>query len=121
MTTNLPGDAQQDPTVASPDTAGRDLRDQTSPLPQGFGAERERPVIVTPQRPTGPHVPAIMLGLVCVVVAGLALGQELGAFTVDWGNVGPLGIVAAGAVLVAFGLVGVLGPRRSTGEQNQQG
>ena len=118
MTTNLPRDAQQDPTVASPEPAVRDERDQTRPLPQGFDAAQERPVVVTPQRPTGPHLPAIMLGLVCVVVAGLALGQELGAFTVDWGNVGPLGIVAAGAVLVVFGLVGVLGSRRSTGAQD---
>lgn len=63
-------------------------------------------------RPRGPHWPAILLGLVCVAIAGLALGQELGAFTVDWGHLGPLGIVAVGGVLVLVGLLGLLGRRR---------
>lgn len=63
-------------------------------------------------RPTGAHWPAIVLGLVCVAIAGLALGQELGAFTVDWGHLGPLGIVFVGGVLVLVGLLGLLGRRR---------
>ena len=41
------------------------------------------------------------------------LAQELGSLSVDWGDVGPLGIVAAGAVLVLFGLVGLLTSRRN--------
>jgi hypothetical protein len=63
-------------------------------------------------RPRGPHLPAILLGLACLVIAGLAMAQELGRLQVDWGNVGPLGIVAAGAVLVVLGLVGLLTSRR---------
>jgi hypothetical protein len=63
-------------------------------------------------RPTGAHWPAIVLGLVCVAIAALALGQELGAFTVDWGHLGPLGIVLVGGVLVVVGLLGLLGRRR---------
>ena len=63
-------------------------------------------------RPRGAHWPAIVLGLVCLAIAGLALGQELGAFTVDWGHLGPLGIVLVGGVLVLVGLVGLLGRRR---------
>ncbi|HEY3534935.1 MAG TPA: hypothetical protein VGK60_05155 [Pedococcus sp.] len=65
-----------------------------------------------PRRPGGPHLPAILLGLACLVIAGLALAQELGHLRVDWGNVGPLGIVAAGALLVVLGLVGLLTSRR---------
>ncbi|WP_270886275.1 hypothetical protein [Pedococcus sp. 5OH_020] len=66
----------------------------------------------TPARPSGPHAPAILLGLVCLVVAGLALGQEVGGLKIDWGNVGPLGITVAGGVLVALGLLGLLTSRR---------
>ena len=65
-----------------------------------------------PDRPSGPHAPAIVLGLVCLAVAGIVLAQEVGRLSVDWGSVGPLGIVAAGAVLVLFGLVGLLTSRR---------
>ena len=63
-------------------------------------------------RPSGPHAPAILLGLVCLAVAGIVLAQELGNLTVDWGDVGPLGFVAVGAVLVVLGAVGLLGSNR---------
>lgn len=65
-----------------------------------------------PGRPSGPHLPAILLGLACLVIAGLAMAQELGHLQVDWGDVGPLGIVAAGGLLVVLGLVGLLTSRR---------
>jgi hypothetical protein len=45
-------------------------------------------------------------------VAGLVLWQELGEVSVDWGNVGPLGIVAVGGLLVVLGLFGLVGTRR---------
>ena len=65
-----------------------------------------------PPRPTGPHAPAILLGLVALAVAGIVLAQELGNLTVDWGNVGPLGFVAVGAVLVVLGVVGLISSNR---------
>lgn len=68
---------------------------------------------VLPPRPSGPHAPAIVLGLVCLAVAGIVLAQELGDLTPDWGDIGPLGIIVTGAVLVLFGLVGLLTSRRS--------
>jgi hypothetical protein len=65
-----------------------------------------------PQRPSGPHLPPVLLGIVCLAIAGLAIWQEVTDVQVDWGNVGPLGIVAIGALLVLLGLVGLLGSRR---------
>ena len=67
-----------------------------------------------PERPSGPHAPAIVLGLVCLVVAGIIVAQELRDLTVDWGDVGPVGIILTGAVLVLFGLVGLLTSRRNS-------
>jgi hypothetical protein len=69
-----------------------------------------------PDRPSGPHAPAIVLGLVCLAVATIVLAQEVGSLSVDWGDVGPLGIVVAGAVLVLFGLVGLLSSRRKAND-----
>jgi hypothetical protein len=67
-----------------------------------------------PKAPTGPHLPAILLGVTCLIVAIIAIAEELGRLTIDWGNVGPLGIVAAGAVLVILGLVGLLASRKKS-------
>lgn len=65
-----------------------------------------------PPAPTGPHGPAILLGIVCLAVAGLVLAQELGELTLDWGDIGPLGIALTGGVLVLFGLLGLATSRR---------
>ena len=64
------------------------------------------------ERPSGPHLPPVLLGIVCLAIAGLAIWQEVTDVQVDWGNVGPLGIVAIGALLVLLGVVGLLGSRR---------
>jgi hypothetical protein len=76
-------------------------------------ADREWPPAL-PERPSGPHAPAIVLGLVCLVVAGIIFAQELGGLSVDWGDIGPVGIILTGAVLVLFGLVGLLTSRRNS-------
>jgi hypothetical protein len=65
-----------------------------------------------PPAPRGPHGPAILLGIVCLAVAGLVLAQELGELTLDWGDIGPLGIALTGGVLVLFGLLGLATSRR---------
>ncbi len=65
-----------------------------------------------PERLRGPSFGPVILGLVCLVIAGAVFAQEIGNWTIDWGNVGPLGIVAAGAVLVILGAVGLATSRR---------
>ncbi|NYG07499.1 hypothetical protein BJ986_001986 [Phycicoccus badiiscoriae] len=93
-----------DPVTADPVTA-----EQSSEHPTA-----DQPVWppVVPERPSGPHAPAIVLGLVCLAVAGIVLAEELGHLRVDWGNIGPLGIVVVGAILVLFGLAGLMSSRR---------
>jgi hypothetical protein len=84
---------------------------QNEPTEQ-LDTDDHTPAPAVPERPTGPHAPAIVLGLVCLAVAVIVLAQEVGSLSVDWGDVGPLGIVATGAVLVLFGLIGLLSSRR---------
>lgn len=86
---------------------------QTEPTHPTHPTEPAAPAAI--ERPRGPHLPAILLGIVCLAIAVLAVGQELGGFTVDWGSLGPFGIVLVGGVLVAIGLTGLLGNRRARG------
>jgi hypothetical protein len=84
----------------------------TDPVGEGTVADDAAWPPAVPERPSGPHAPAIVLGLVCLAVAVIVLAQELGSLSVDWGDIGPLGIVVAGALLVLFGLAGLLSSRR---------
>ena len=108
-------DQQHDPTAHDDDRTDNQPQTEDTRVIQTDQAPTEVPATeesAVPPRPTGPHLPAILLGLACLVVAGLAIAQELGHLQVDWGDVGPLGIVAAGALLVVLGLVGLLTSRR---------
>lgn len=122
METTGHAEAESESTDASPTTLVGGPAAEEAPATEASGghaagqtaydsADESAPTL---PRPTGPHAPAIVLGLGCLVIAGLVLAQELGTLSVDWGNVGPLGIVAAGLVLVVLGLVGLLGSRRRT-------
>lgn len=108
-------------TDQTPDRPTAEIQDQpTAEVRDQPTAEfRWAPVHPGPDRPSGPHWPAVVLGVVCLVIAALALGQGLGRFTVDWGNLGPLGIVAVGGVLVLVGLVGLMGRRRDETRADQ--
>ncbi len=70
-----------------------------------------QPAAAQPRR-TGPSTPGIVLGILCLAVAGVVMAEELGRLTVNWGDVGPLGVVATGAVLVVLGIIGLLASRR---------
>lgn len=79
---------------------------------QGRNGQAQAWPPAVPPRPTGLHLPPILLGIVCLAIAFLTMWQELGRVSIDWGNVGPLGIVAIGGLLTVLGLVGVLSSRR---------
>jgi hypothetical protein len=94
------------------DDRDRDDEPVAPPALTGTGSTHAHAVTPAPSAPRGPHVPAILLGVVCVAVAALVLAQELGDLTVDWGDIGPLGIALTGGVLVVFGLLGLATSRR---------
>lgn len=96
------------PVTTEADAAPSPGRAQPAPVSWAPEPATEPP----PRRPSGPHLPPVLLGIVCLAIAGLAIWQEVTDVQVDWGNVGPLGIVAIGALLVLLGLVGLLGSRR---------
>jgi hypothetical protein len=96
------------------DTSDQATADEPAPVDPVADTPAWPPAI--PERPSGPHAPAIVLGLVCLAVAVIVFAQEVGSLSVDWGDVGPVGIVATGAVLVLFGLVGLLTSRRKAND-----
>lgn len=56
----------------------------------------------------GPHVPAIALGLLALVVALLSLARQLFGVGIEGGWVGPTAAIAVGGVLVLIGLAGLI-------------
>lgn len=61
---------------------------------------------------TGPRPGAIMLGLLCLLVAGYTMARQLTEWRLDIATAGPVTIGALGVVLLLAGLAGLLGRRR---------
>ena len=55
-------------------------------------------------RSRSPDRPALVAGLVLIVLGGVLLGDAVGAFTLTLEALGPVAFAAIGAVLVALGL-----------------
>jgi hypothetical protein len=65
-------------------------------------------VVTTPvTRVRGPNAGAMVLGLLCVLVAGLSIAREAGGLRVDWGAFGPGAIVGAGVLVLVLGVLGL--------------
>jgi hypothetical protein len=128
-TPETPGLADRPDTTAHPGTPARPDLDETTPMTNRPATERpheesevlrptERTQTLAPPSPQpapvvrGPYVAPVILGLVCLVIAAAAFAQELANWTINWGDVGPLGIVVAGVVLVLLGGLGLLSSRR---------
>ena len=55
----------------------------------------------------GPNAGAIVLGVLCLVLAGLAIAQETSGFQVDWAVFGPGAIVGVGVLVLLLGVLGL--------------
>jgi hypothetical protein len=116
MSDNIP---EQDRTKALPAQPTQPAAERTESVPAPSAASATaRPqgagsyAAPEPELVRGPYLAPIILGLVCLAVAAAAYAQEVADWSIDWGNVGPLGIVIAGAVLVVLGALGLLSSRR---------
>lgn len=75
--------------------------------PDPYAVADERPAA-----PTGPHLPAIVLSLLLLAVAGLAVADAQLSLEIDWNVTGPIGVLAVGGALVILGALGLAGNRR---------
>jgi hypothetical protein len=57
--------------------------------------------------PRGPALAPILLGVLVLATAAFALADQALDVSVDWGQVGPVGILLGGGVLVLLGLLGM--------------
>ena len=55
----------------------------------------------------GPNTGAIVLGVLCLVLAGLAIAQETSSFQVDWTVFGPGAVVGVGVLVLLMGVLGL--------------
>ena len=55
----------------------------------------------------GPNTGAIVLGALCLVLAGLAIAQETSGFRVDWTVFGPGAVVGVGVLVLLLGDLGL--------------
>jgi hypothetical protein len=77
----------------------------------GAGVVRPPGGLVTVR--TGPRPGAIMLGLLCLLVAAYTMIRQTTEWRFDLSLVGPISIGAFGTLLLLVGLVGLLSRRRS--------
>lgn len=54
-----------------------------------------------------PNTGAIVLGVLCLVLAGLAIAQETSGFRVDWTVFGPGAVVGVGVLVLLLGVLGL--------------
>lgn len=57
--------------------------------------------------PRGPAPFAVLLGVACLVVAGVGLAVQVSDLTIDWAVAGPVTIVVGGLLLVVVGWLGL--------------
>lgn len=58
--------------------------------------------------PRGPHAPTVLLGVACLLVAGLVIAYQVSGYTLAWDLAGPGVIIGAGALLLVLGLIGLM-------------
>ena len=55
----------------------------------------------------GPNTGAIVMGVLCLVLAVLSIAQETSGFRVDWTVFGPGAIVGVGVLVLLLGVLGL--------------
>jgi hypothetical protein len=55
----------------------------------------------------GPNTGAIVLGVLCLVLAGLAIARETSGFRVDWTVFGRGAVVGVGVLVLLLGVLGL--------------
>ena len=58
-------------------------------------------------RARGPHAASMVLGILCLLVAGLVIAREVNGFRVDWSVFGPGAIVGIGVLVLVLGVLGL--------------
>jgi hypothetical protein len=96
-------DPTPDPTVATPTTA--------TPTPPASPVAPAPRALVTVR--TGPRPGAILLGLLCLLVAGYTTARQTMDWRLDLNLVGPVSIGVLGTLLLLVGLIGLVSRRRS--------
>jgi len=97
--------------VQTAEQLGRRVRETRGEArPEGAGAPpapAQPAGAAAPARPSGPNAAAILLGLVCLVVAVLVILRETAHLSVNWAALGPGAVIAAGVLLLVIGVVGL--------------
>lgn len=75
------------------------------PGPAAEAPTQEWPADDRPRR--APRVFTVLLGLVCLTVAGVAFASEFADLSFDWSGGGPFVVIAAGVVIAVLGVVGI--------------
>jgi hypothetical protein len=101
--------AQGDTTwVTPPQDAPQDVPRQTPPGASAVPAPGALAVATAPvTRARGPHAASMVLGLLCLLVAGLVIAREVNGFRVDWAVFGPGAIVGIGVLVLVLGVLGL--------------
>ena len=68
----------------------------------------------------GPHWTAIIMGLACVAMGGIALWQLVSGQMIDWDRYGPVVLGVVGLLMVLAGTLGLIRRGRTAGESRQR-
>ncbi len=96
-----------------------DRPEPTEPVERGEPTERSEPTeLLTvvdrpePSQRLGPSVPTIVWGLIFALIAAAVIGNQVSDVDVNIGLTGPIVLLAAGAVLLVWGVAGIGRTRR---------
>ena len=96
----------------APDSAAAPAAPMPAPAPTAASAAAPTPGGLVTVR-TGPRPGAILLGLLCLLVAAYTTARQTLDWRLDLNLIGPISIGVLGALLLLVGLIGLVSRRRS--------